>query len=189
MAFVDAKISLIRRAISQVIVCLLLAPHCASTASLTFLADIWFRFVVKQTYEVLRPKQSFIKHDSSGVQVHTPASAKHGWEWYEMGIFVRWLTSGQITVFFCNAPQKLSSSLELMLPFNIEKIVTSNPYSVSSLIIDEIIALYDQSVWSLRNHISNQEAVKFRYSIDPSCSQPANITTESRTRARLSSSS
>ena len=78
-----------------------------------------------------------------------------------MGIFVRWLTSGQVTVLCFDAPQKLSSSLELMLPCNIGKIDPSSPYSVPSLIIDEIINLYDQSVWSLRNHISNQETVEF----------------------------
>ena len=35
----------------------------------------------------------------------------------------------------------------------------SNPYSVLLPVTDELLRLYDDSVWSIRNHISQWEAV------------------------------
>jgi hypothetical protein len=95
--------------------------------------------------------------------MHGPRSIKHGWEWHEICFFTRWLTSNNATILCFDVPEKLRTSIELALSSSTEGIEFSDPYSVPLILVDEIINLYDDSVWSLRNHISAREAVGLSY--------------------------
>ena len=123
-------------------------------------ADSWSRFLIKQTYKTLRPKRSFIEYQSAGIPIHGPKTIANGWEWFEMGFFVHWKPSQTTTVLCLDTPEKLQSLLGSALRRNDCNIDTADPYSLLSTLIDQVIALYDESVWSMRNHVCAAEAVR-----------------------------
>ncbi|KAF2866232.1 hypothetical protein BDV95DRAFT_585185 [Massariosphaeria phaeospora] len=126
----------------------------------------WSRFTVKQTYDKLQPKRTFTPHVSNhysspgdrnaDIALHGPQSTRHGWEWYEMGFFAYWTQSGPTILLCFNMPAKSQSDVQSM--FCSQDISRSCPYAVFSLISDALLRLYDDSVWAVRNHISQWEA-------------------------------
>lgn len=126
--------------------------------------DSWSRFLIKQTYKTLRPKRSFIEYQPAGIPIHGPKTIVNGWEWFEMGFFVHWRPSQTTTVLCFDTPEKLQSLLGLALRRNGSNIDTADPYSLLSTLIDQVITLYDESVWSMRNHVCAAEAVRLSIS-------------------------
>ncbi|PSN62773.1 purine and uridine phosphorylase, partial [Corynespora cassiicola Philippines] len=126
----------------------------------------WSRFTVKQTYDELKPKRTFTPHVSNhhissrdwnaDIAVHGPQSRRYGWEWYEMGFFTCWDRPGLITLLCFDLPAKLQSDLQSLLCS--QPIDRSCPHGVFSLLSGQLLRLYDDSVWSIRNHISQWEA-------------------------------
>lgn len=126
----------------------------------------WSRFTVKQTYDKLKPKRTFTPHVSNhnsspdnwhaDIAIHGPQSTRHGWEWYEMGFFTYWNQSGLTTLLCFDLPARSQSDIQSM--FGSQSIDRSCPYAMFSLISDALLRLYDDSVWSIRNHISQWEA-------------------------------
>ena len=139
--------------------------------------DHWCRFVIKQTFEKLRPKRSFVRYNSAPknldleegsllhpqVPIHGPRSIQHGWEWYEMGFFVHWTPPHSTTILCFDLPEPLQASIQSALTSSVDKTEFSDPYSVFSVLLDEILSLYNTSVWSLRNHICAAEAVGLQF--------------------------
>jgi hypothetical protein len=74
-----------------------------------------------------------------------------------MGFFASWKPLGLLTLICFDLPTKSQSKLQSMIDSHTVDI--SNPYSAFLLILDELLRLYDDSVWSIRNHISQWEAV------------------------------
>ena len=128
--------------------------------------DSWSRFVVKQTYETLRSGRGFVAHKGSYLNmtdskasIHSPKSRPHGWEWYEMGFFVHWKPFST-TVFCFDVPKHFQIALESTLVTKKETIMFSDPFSAYRIILNEVISLYNDSVWSIRNHICAWESVR-----------------------------
>lgn len=83
----------------------------------------------------------------------------HEYEWYEMGFFTTWMSTGSQVVLCFNVPQILQIRLQkIFLSLSTPKL--PDVYSVHAVIIDEIIMLFDKSVWSLRDIIRKIELVK-----------------------------
>lgn len=126
----------------------------------------WAHFNVKQTFESLRPKRTFVPHISHqkahhhdlDTLVHGPQSIENGWEWYEMGFFAHWNPLGSITLLCFDVPTKSQTAIETIFSSRNTKLDT--PYAAFALLSDELLQLYDSSVWSIRNHISQWEAVR-----------------------------
>ncbi|KAF2789053.1 purine and uridine phosphorylase [Melanomma pulvis-pyrius CBS 109.77] len=126
----------------------------------------WSRFTIKQTYDKLRPKRTFTPHVSNHsakpdegnaeISVHGSQSMKHGWEWYEMGFFASWDPLGHVTLMCFDVPAKSQSTIFTTLCS--QAVDLSLPYASFTPILEELIRLYDNSVWSIRNHISWWEA-------------------------------
>jgi hypothetical protein len=74
-----------------------------------------------------------------------------------MGFFAYWTQSGPTILLCFDMPAKSQSDVQSM--FCSQDISCSCPYAVFSLISDALLRLYDDSVWALRNHISQWEAV------------------------------
>ncbi|OAL48772.1 hypothetical protein IQ07DRAFT_645530 [Pyrenochaeta sp. DS3sAY3a] len=127
----------------------------------------WAHFNVKQTFESLRPKEVFVPHISArqgghktedhdlDTLVHGPHSIQNGWEWYEMGFFAHWNPAGSITLLCFDVPAKAQKAIEKLFLSGITKL--DSPYAAFTLISDELLRLYDSSVWRIRNHISQWE--------------------------------
>ena len=122
---------------------------------------------MKQTYDILKPKRTFtpyVSNHQSGIDgwdaeiiVHGPQSTRYGWEWYEMGFIACWNPSGLITLVCFDVPERTQSNIQSL--FGANTVDTSSPYAAFALISDALLRLYDDSVWSIRNHISQWEAV------------------------------
>lgn len=121
--------------------------------------DHWSRFVIKQTYKTLRPRPIYIPRHSFGERIHDSSSVQHGWEWYEMDFFVHWQSPGTTTIICFNAPEKLRTLLRSALVSSENGFDYMDPFSLFSYLSWELLTLYDTSIWSLRNHICEWEAV------------------------------
>ncbi|OCK73236.1 purine and uridine phosphorylase, partial [Lepidopterella palustris CBS 459.81] len=136
----------------------------------------WSRFVVKQTHKNLRPKRSFIRHHAAleeldlekghlpntNEPIHGPRSILHGWEWYEMCLFVHWTPPHSTTILCFDLPKQLQTLVQSALTSNPDMTGCSDPYSVFSVILYNVLCLYDNSVWSIRNHICEWEATRLQ---------------------------
>ena len=78
-----------------------------------------------------------------------------------MGFFVHWRPSQSTTILCFDTPEKLQNLLGSALRRNSSNIDAVDPYSLLSTLIDQVIVLYDESVWSMRNHVCAAEAVRF----------------------------
>ncbi|OAQ59915.1 corA-like mg2+ transporter protein domain-containing protein [Pochonia chlamydosporia 170] len=126
---------------------------------------IWSRFVVKQILDKLRPKRSFIRRSvasnppKTNAPIHTSRSITNGWEWYEMDFHVHWTTSS-FTVLCFNLPGHLQHAVEETFISNAAGAEFSDPYRIFATIINTLLPVYDNSVWSIRNHICQWEAAR-----------------------------
>jgi hypothetical protein len=79
--------------------------------------------------------------------------------WYEMSFFTRWDYSGHCRVLCIGAPEELQSGLITVLRKQSSPFDFSDPFVLHVPLIDQIIVLYDHSVWSVRNPIRAIEKV------------------------------
>jgi hypothetical protein len=74
-----------------------------------------------------------------------------------MGFFACWTQSGSLTLLCFDLPAKSQSHIQSMSwP---QDVLRSCPYAVFPQVLDALLRLYDDSVWAIRNHISQWEAV------------------------------
>ena len=105
--------------------------------------DTWFRFLVKQlNYER---------------NVNSPAH-----EWHEMAFFTNWSKPDLKAVFFFDAPQDLQCHVQRLLSSSPARLDSLDHYSMHVLIVEEIVNLFENSVWDLRDLIRRVEMVKFK---------------------------
>ena len=110
----------------------------------------WYRFLVKQV-------------------AARGSINQHSYEWYEMGFFTRWISPGEQIMFCFDIPQTLEDRLQTLFlsPSTTPKL--PDIYSLHVIVIDEMVKLFDNSVWSLRDTVRLIELVKLL-----SCLQRAN---------------
>lgn len=135
----------------------------------------WSRFTVKQTFTNLRPKRTFTSHFASSEKetsmirhsrVHDSGSKAYGWEWYEMGFCIDWKPPNCTTVLCLDAPDGMRQALKSKL-IDTQFINTTCPSSLFIIVFEEVLILYNNSVWAMRNHISAWEAVSTTHHIQP----------------------
>lgn len=100
----------------------------------------WFRFLVKQV--------------AVRGSVH-----RQEYAWYEMAFFTRWSSCGRNIALCFNVPQPLQERLRTLLVSASTNAKLSHIYSIHSIIVDEIVWLYDRAVWSLRDGVRELEMV------------------------------
>ncbi|KAF2624913.1 hypothetical protein BU25DRAFT_460743 [Macroventuria anomochaeta] len=108
----------------------------------------WCRFTVKQTYDKLQPKRMFTLHISDH---HSSLG-----EW-NADIAIHGLQIG------AGHADMLRSACEVAIgyPVNVfrpQDVSRSCPYAVFPQVLDALLRLYYDSVWAVRNHISQYEA-------------------------------
>lgn len=76
-----------------------------------------------------------------------------------MGFFTRWISPGGQIIFCFDVPQTLHDRLQtrFLSPSTTPKL--SDIYSLHMVVIDEVIKLFDKSVWSLRDIVRVTELV------------------------------
>ncbi|KAM0805619.1 hypothetical protein BDR22DRAFT_884599 [Usnea florida] len=99
----------------------------------------WFRFFVKQ------------------LAGHSSYASDSKYIWHEMGFCTRWLTSGFGSVVCVNVPPPLQKRITNALEFLPKTNIASDAYTFHVLIADEVVKLYDDSVWQIRNVVRKVE--------------------------------
>lgn len=78
---------------------------------------------------------------------HTPQDNME-YTWYEMTFFTRW-APGHCMVVCVDTPDNLLSNLEQALSTGSGELDLSDPFALHIPLMDQIIILYDQSVWGI----------------------------------------
>ena len=89
-----------------------------------------------------------------------------------MGFFVCW-TPHHTTIMCFDLPQHFQMAFQSTLTSSKDNVELSDPYAVFTVLLYQMISLYDNSVWSIRNHICDWEAVRFSI---PTMSYPPLLT-------------
>jgi hypothetical protein len=79
--------------------------------------------------------------------------------WYEMGFFTRWDNLGYCRVWCTDTPEELQSGLKTVLRKQSPPLDFSDPFATHVPLIDQIILLYDISVWRVRDPVRKIEKV------------------------------
>ena len=79
--------------------------------------------------------------------------------WYEMGFFTRWDYPGHCRVLCIDTPEELQSRLLTVLEKQSTLLELRDPFAMHVPLIDQIILLYDVSVWSVRHPVRKFEKV------------------------------
>jgi len=133
----------------------LLTSHVASPAH-------WCRFNVKQVFQALKPKRTYTKTFDSTHPVHDSQTRVNGWKWYEMTFFAHWTPSrGTITILCFNVPDIVRDGLCEALDASASKMDVADPYSITVVLVHQVLRMYDDSVWSIRDHVCEWESVSF----------------------------
>ncbi|KAI9885707.1 MAG: hypothetical protein M1823_002472 [Watsoniomyces obsoletus] len=77
-----------------------------------------------------------------------------------MSFFTTWFPSNQIVIVCFDTPQVFQKRLQSVLQQQQGSVNYPDPYVFQVLIIDEIINLHDQSIWSIRDHTRALEKVR-----------------------------
>jgi hypothetical protein len=102
------------------------------------LLGIWFRCLVKI--------------------VHPTPQDGAGYTWYEMTFFTRW-TPDHYMVVCVDTPDNFPADLKHSLSTRSGELDLSDPFALHIPLMDQIIMLYDQSVWGIRDLIRRVEKV------------------------------
>lgn len=100
----------------------------------------WFRCLVKLLLE--------------GSEITQIGKGKN-YIWYEMGFFTHWDHSGHCRVLCIDTPEKLPSDLQTALkgsPFK-----RGDPFAMHTPLLDQLVRLYDDSVWRVRHPVRDIE--------------------------------
>jgi hypothetical protein len=92
-------------------------------------------------------------------EVTEVTQAEKAYMWYEMGFFTRWDYSGNCRVLCIDTPEKLQSGLEAVLRKQSPPLDPRDPFAMHVPLIDQIILLYDESVWRVRHPVRKFEKV------------------------------
>jgi hypothetical protein len=87
------------------------------------------------------------------------AQASKPYIWYEMGFFTRWDYPGRCRVLCIDTPEELQSGLETALRSQSSLLELGDPFAMHAPLIDQIILLYDDSVWRVRDPVRKFEKV------------------------------
>lgn len=103
-----------------------------------------FRFLIKEPHE-------------PGQIIHNNSQADY--VWHRLGFFTSWTPSCSTTFFCFDLPTGLQDSIKAALCRSGTELQLTDPFAVHTVLVDEIVALYDQALWSLREQVRNLEKV------------------------------
>jgi hypothetical protein len=79
--------------------------------------------------------------------------------WHEMGFFTRWDSPSSCRVLCIDTPEELQSGLTTALQKQSLALDFKDPFTMHAPLIDQIILLYDLSVWRVRDPVRAIEKV------------------------------
>jgi hypothetical protein len=93
------------------------------------------------------------------IALHSKQTIPHGWEWYETTLMISWNAERGVTIIVLDAPTQMKSALRVSLQEHAEGLDMTDPYALLTELIEQMISLYTDSIWSIRNHVCHCESV------------------------------
>jgi hypothetical protein len=87
------------------------------------------------------------------------SEADEPYKWYEMGFFTYWDHPGLCRVLCIDTPEELQLGLQTVLGNQSPLLELRDPFAMHVPLIDQIILLYDISVWRVRDPVRKFEKV------------------------------
>jgi FPC/CPF motif-containing protein YcgG len=110
------------------------------------IADTWLCFEAKQVFGDLAA-------DTEGAS----------YAWSKIAIFTSWNFQTNASLIVCfDSPEGFPTQLKEALTVNAELVSLRNPYVVHHVVLEEVLALYDKCVWSMRDAVREVEQVSSR---------------------------
>lgn len=107
------------------------------------MAETWFRFFIKQMIQ------------------HSSYNSEPKYIWYEMGFFTHWSKGGDRYVLCFDVPPALQDGVIDALTSLQKECIVPNAYAFHTLIAVEVVKLYDESIWSIRNVVRQVETARY----------------------------
>lgn len=89
-------------------------------------------------------------------------SATNGkdYDWYKVNVFTRWWPTGRNLVIIFDPPLALRMRFPTPMLDGTDSIPTHDPYWIHLRILEELVKIQDESVWSIRNLVRQRELVR-----------------------------
>jgi hypothetical protein len=96
----------------------------------------------------------------------TPTNAHHvrkvefAYDWYKLSFFTDWHTSGKVITLCFGLPDMVKDSIVKAVRTNGMKIPLVDPFALHAVLIEEVVALFDQALWHWRDLVRRIEKVR-----------------------------
>ena len=87
------------------------------------------------------------------------AKNEKGYKWYEMSFFSHWNDSGTCQILCVDTPFDFRDQLQKLLEKQDQPLNFSDPFTMHTSLVDQIIVYADISVWRVRDPVRQLEKV------------------------------
>ena len=104
----------------------------------------FFRFLIKDTKQ--EPTYAY--------------EAEIGYEWYKLGFFTDWHTSGKAIALCFGLPDVLRDSIKKAVMTNGMGMPLVDPFALHTVLAEEVVVLFDHALWHWRHLVRGIEKVR-----------------------------
>jgi len=108
----------------------------------------FFRFLIKETRQ---------RKPTNAQDVR---KAEFGYDWYKLSFFTDWHTSGKVIALCFGLPDMMKDSVVEAVRTNEVRIPLVDPFTLHAVLIEEVVALFDQALWHWRDLVRRIEKVR-----------------------------
>ena len=108
----------------------------------------FFRFLIKEAKQ-RKPTNAY-----------DVRKAEFDYEWYKLGFFTDWHPSGKVIALCFGFPETLRDSIKKAVTTNGMKMPLVDPFALHTVLVEEVVALFDQALWHWRDLVRGIEKVR-----------------------------
>jgi hypothetical protein len=86
--------------------------------------------------------------------------AEFGYDWHKLSFFTDWHASGPVITFCFGLPNMVKDSIMKAVRENGMRIPLVDPFTLHTILIEEVVALFDQALWRWRDLVRKIEKVR-----------------------------
>ena len=108
----------------------------------------FFRFLIKDAKK---------EKPTNAYDIHKP---EVDYEWYKLGFFTDWHTSGKVITLCFGLPNMVKDSIVKAVRTNGMRVPLMDPFALHAILIEGVVALFDQALWHCRDLVRKIEKVR-----------------------------
>jgi hypothetical protein len=108
----------------------------------------FFRFLIKEA-KIRKPTNA-----------HEVRKAEFNYEWYKLGFFTDWHTSGKAIALCFGLPDTLRDSIKKAVMTNGMGMPLIDPFALHTVLVEEVVVLFDDALWHWRDLVRGIEKVR-----------------------------